>query len=173
MTPYPDILVRAYSQINKDRRTFLEMAYQCFPDTVDCSITQLFNWESSEGRTAIFDLYYLESAGYIEIVAQGRKFGIPPTPYAYILTKAGIDILEKPGELDRLFPIIPFTHHSSTEGLNDSEILKEIINTLERLRSMVHDMEIPDSEKNGMLYYINALLAHPSLQRCTDTTDDL
>jgi hypothetical protein len=104
---FPEILRRPYERINRERRELLRAAYERFPAIVDCSLTGRFHWDNPEGRTAVFDLYYLASAGYIEIVAEGRSFGIPPTPYAYILTKAGIDLLEKPGEIDRILPIAP------------------------------------------------------------------
>jgi|GEM_PF-863161 len=172
MHSYPDIIVRPYRQLNKDRRALLEVAYKSFPDIVDCSITEQFRWESPEGRTAIFDLYYLESAGYIEIVAQGRKYGIPPTPYAYILTKAGIDLIEKPRELDRLFPIVQVTGNEGTVTLDDLRMLNDIINSLERLREIVQEMPLPENEKRGMLYYITVLLTHPSLQKPVNMPDN-
>jgi hypothetical protein len=69
MDKFPEILKREYKRINRDRRELLELAYKEFPDMVDCSLIERFSWDSPEGRTAIFDLYYLESAGYVEITA--------------------------------------------------------------------------------------------------------
>jgi hypothetical protein len=69
MGKFSENLKRKYARINKDRRELLGLAFKEFPNIVDCSLVERFSWDSPKGRTAIFDLYYLESAGYVEITA--------------------------------------------------------------------------------------------------------
>jgi hypothetical protein len=161
---FPDILKRQYHQINSDRRELLQIAYERFPRIVDCSIMGQFHWESPEGRTAVFDLYYLESAGYVDIVAQGRSFGVPPTPYAYTLTKAGIELVERPGEVERVLPLTPLTSRQRTLVLADSSHAKETVSALKKLRETIQTIPLPEGEKKDIIYHIDAILANPLLQ---------
>lgn len=152
---------REYGEICRDRRLLLDLAYRRFPDAVDCALLGGFDWEDEKGRTAIFDLYYLEAAGYVEIVAEGRSFGIPPTPYTYLLTKRGIDLMEKPGEMDR---VLPLPGREGWGGQSTEAVVQRFASALGELRWSAEFLPLPERERQVILYHVDALLSNPLLQ---------
>lgn len=96
------LLDRSYREINYNRRRLLLEAYGAYPELIYCDPEQ-YNWHLSEGRTNIFDLYYLHDSGYIDLTrsyAEGHR-----RPDFFMLSPSGADLIEKPGLLNEKFPI--------------------------------------------------------------------
>lgn len=97
--PLPE---RSYREINENRRRLLRLAYSSYPEYVYCPREQ-YGWDDPEGRANIFDLYYLHDRGCVEVMNGGADSRRRPD--FFILTPHGADLVEIPGNLDKILPL--------------------------------------------------------------------
>lgn len=90
-------------------------------------------------------------------------------PATYRITAAGIDLIDTPGEIDKRFPIYAISNVNGDVIIGDSNIVNNTINVLERLKSTVNGLPVPDNEKKGILDHINSVLSHPLFQTIIST----
>lgn len=91
---------RSYEKRNEARRYILKIGYQRYPNSAD--VKEEFNFKEFKDIN-LFDLSYLHDAGLI--VLEGREFVPKFIPSSYKITIIGIDLLEVPDEVDKMFPI--------------------------------------------------------------------
>ncbi len=145
------------------------MGYDVFPEEVTCLGNDEFSWYSDSGRVAIFDIYYLDSAGYVEVSQDCHGMSELRAPATYRITAAGIDLIDTPGEIDKRFPVYAISNVNGDVIIGDSNIVNNTINVLERLKSTVNGLPVPDNEKKGILDHINSVLSHPLFQTIIST----
>jgi hypothetical protein len=155
MNDIADLPKRTYEEINKNRRRLLELGFSVFPEMVACD-SEEFIWDNSIGRANIHDLFYLHEKNYIRVTAVDPLAG-HKIPIFYKLTATGIDLLEKPGEIDIKFPIINIsgTHGNVTVG--NGNIVNSAVNDLDEIRKIILHLNIPESEKKNLLDRILSL----------------
>lgn len=156
--------MREYDQANKDRRHILQMGYEVFPEDVVCLGDDRFSWDTPSGRIAIFDIYYLDSAGYVEVSQDCNGMGELRTPATFRITAAGINLIETPGEIDKRFPIYSISNVGGQVVIGNSNIVNSAVNALENLKNGVDALAVPDDEKKGIMDHINSILSHPLLR---------
>ena len=96
------LLQRTYREINENRRKLVTQAYLAYPEYIYCDPDQ-FNWETSSGRTNIFDIFYLEGSSYIALICDSAA--VHRKPNFMMLTPSGADLMEIPGKLAEKFPL--------------------------------------------------------------------
>ncbi len=159
---------RSYEQINRDRRRLLDLGYEAFPDNVfplhDPKFPIKFDWDSDDGRAALFDIFYLHESGLVRADKQGA-FGEPDNVVCYVLTAEGINLVETPGHLDTRFPVVSISHTQGNVIIGDHNVsVQNDIKALERLLQTIEKMEAKPEEKTDITKRIKELLAHPLLQ---------
>lgn len=140
---------RTLKEINENRRRLLQEGYEVFPGTIDCDKTE-FNWDEVEARINIFDIYYLNHAGYVNLL-KTEETTEKTMPFYYSLTSAGIDLLENPGEIDSRFPIINISGIQGNVTVGNGNIVNSSINELAKIQEEINHLKIPDTEKKPLL----------------------
>jgi len=157
---------RTYEEINSDRRKILEEAYEEFPSTLENVEGKRFNWETPGTRTALFDLYHLHDAGFVEITAGRDRKTAPPLliPFLYRITSAGNSLIETPGRIDKEMPIIAISNVGGDVVIGDNNVIRSTIEALTSLKEAAESLAVPYDDKRGLVDHINAVLSHPLLQ---------
>lgn len=147
----------------------MQMGYDIFPEGVECLGNDKFSWDTAVGRVAIFDVYYLDSAGYVEVSQDCNGMGELRAPATYCITAAGIDLIETPGEIDKRFPVYAISNVNGSVIIGDANIVNSTVAALEGLKKSLNDLPVSDDEKKGILGHINSVLSHPLFQTIVST----
>lgn len=145
-------LQRNIKEINENRRKLLQKGHEVFPENIKCDKSE-FNWDEPKARINIFDIYYLDQAGYVSL-CKTEEMSAKTVPFDYTLTAAGIDLLENPGEIDNIFPIINISDIHGNVTVGNGNIVSSSINALNAVSEMgktINLLEIPPAQKKSLL----------------------